>query len=302
MKLFIVSGRSGAGKTIALRVLEDLGYYCVDNLPVFFLPELINMSREKHNALAVSIDIRNLPESPETFLSFITNIKSDPVNQVNSIFLDADDATLIKRYEETRRIHPLGKNKLSLEDAIKAEHTILDQVAALADVRIDTSSLSIHQLAEEITALVLGKKDKDISIIFESFGFKHGIAKDADFVFDARFLPNPHWDPNLRPYTGLDEPVVNFFLKYPEVQLYIQQIDAMLMHWLPFLERNNRSYLTVAIGCTGGQHRSVYIAEALAKNFKSRGKNVQVRHKNLDPKLVKKPVVFGKDGVPVGNN
>lgn len=281
MKLLIVSGRSGSGKTIALRVLEDLGYYCVDNLPVSFLPELIRLSRIEHNLLAVSIDIRNFPESPESFVNYINSVKAEPSNEVSSIFLDADDNTLIRRYEETRRLHPLAKNNLTLEEAIKAEHNILDSIAALADIRIDTSSLSIHELSENITSLVLGKKEKNLSIIFESFGFKYGIAKDADFVFDARFLPNPHWVPELRPLTGLDEPVINFFAEYPEMGQYIQQIDAMLNHWLPYLERNNRSYLTVAIGCTGGQHRSVFIVEALAQRFRNRGKYVNVKHKNI---------------------
>jgi RNase adapter protein RapZ len=282
MKLLIVSGRSGSGKTIALRVLEDLGYYCVDNLPVSFLPDLLKLSRVEHNLLAVSIDIRNFPESPESFINYINSIKSDPSNEVISIFLDADDNTLIRRYEETRRLHPLAKSTLTLEEAIKAEHNILDSIADLTDVRVDTSTLSIHELSENITSLVLGKKEKKLSIIFESFGFKYGIAKDADFVFDARFLPNPHWVPELRPLTGLDDPVIKFFAEFPEMGQYIQQIDAMLNHWLPYLERNNRSYLTVAIGCTGGQHRSVFIAEALAQRFRNRGKCVNVKHKNIN--------------------
>ena len=299
MKLFLVSGRSGAGKTIVLRVLEDLGFYCVDNLPVNFLPELINMSREKHSMLAVSIDVRNLPASSDGFIRFINSIKKDPQNEITSIFLDADDAALVRRYEETRRLHPLAKNNLSLEEAIREEHRLLDPLAALADIRLDTTLSNIHQLSENITSLVLGKKSKDLSIIFESFGFKHGVPKDADFVFDARFLPNPHWDPELRHLTGIDEPVVKFFLKYPEMQLFAQQLDAFLNQWLPFLERSNRSYLTVAVGCTGGQHRSVYIAEYLARSFKARGKNVQIKHKNMDKNLVKMPTYFNADGTPV---
>ena len=194
MKLFIVSGRSGAGKTIALRVLEDLGYYCVDNLPVTFLPELINLSRSRHKLLAVSIDIRNFPESPDTLIPYIRSIKKDPNNEVINLFLDAEDSTLIKRYEETRRLHPLAKQNMTLAESIKKEHEILDPIAALADVRIDTSNDSIHDLSEQINTLVLGRKEKNLNIIFESFGFKRGIAKDADFVFDARFLPNPHWE------------------------------------------------------------------------------------------------------------
>lgn len=243
MKLFIVSGRSGSGKTIALRVLEDLGFYCVDNLPVSFLPDLVGQSKTFHDKLAVSIDIRNVPTNPEALIDFYNGMKSSPTNEVVSIFLDADDQTLIHRYEETRRLHPLAKSmKLTLEEAIKTEHQMLDSMAGMADIRIDTSTLSIHQLSETINTIVLGKKEKDLVIIFESFGFKYGTPKDADFVFDARFLPNPHWVPELRPLTGLDIPVKDFFRQYQEMSLYIQQIDAMLFQWLPYLERNNRSY------------------------------------------------------------
>ncbi len=287
MKLFIVSGRSGAGKTIALRVLEDLGFYCVDNLPVIFLPELINISRAHHEKLAVSLDIRNIPESPETFIPYIESIRKDHTTEVVNIFLDADDNTLIMRYEETRRLHPLTKRNLSLEDSIKQESDILEPIAALADIRIDTSNKSIHELESKITTLVLGKKLKNINIIFESFGYKRGIAKDADYIFDARFLPNPHWFTELRPLTGLDQEIVEFFNKYPEVENYIQQIYTFLNTWLPFIEKSNRSYLTVAIGCTGGQHRSVYIAESLAEKFKLIGKSVTVKHLYLDSKKKK---------------
>lgn len=289
MKLFIVSGRSGSGKTIALRVLEDLGFYCVDNLPVSFLPDLVGQSKTFHDKLAVSIDIRNVPTNPEALIDFYNGMKSSPTNEVVSIFLDADDQTLIHRYEETRRLHPLAKSmKLTLEEAIKTEHHMLDSMAGMADIRIDTSTLSIHQLSETINTIVLGKKEKDLVIIFESFGFKYGTPKDADFVFDARFLPNPHWVPELRPLTGLDIPVKDFFRQYQEMSLYIQQIDAMLFQWLPYLERNNRSYLTVAIGCTGGQHRSVYIAQELADRFKDRNKAVHVKHININSSKVKK--------------
>ena len=289
MKLFIVSGRSGSGKTIALRVLEDLGFYCVDNLPVSFLPDLVGQSKTFHDKLAVSIDIRNVPTNPEALIDFYNGMKSSPTNEVVSIFLDADDQTLIHRYEETRRLHPLAKSmKLTLEEAIKTEHQMLDSMVGMADIRIDTSTLSIHQLSETINTIVLGKKEKDLVIIFESFGFKYGTPKDADFVFDARFLPNPHWVPELRPLTGLDIPVKDFFRQYQEMSLYIQQIDAMLFQWLPYLERNNRSYLTVAIGCTGGQHRSVYIAQELADRFKDRNKAVHVKHININSSKVKK--------------
>ncbi len=281
MKLYIVSGRSGAGKSVALRVLEDLGFYCVDNLPVSLLSSFVENAVGEQTQLAVSVDIRNLPKKSEEFPAIVSNLKRRIDLEVISIFLDADDATLIRRYAETRRLHPLAKNRLTLEDAIKAEHAILDPIAGLSDVRVDTSMLTIHELSEVITTLVLGKKEKNISIIFESFGFKNGLAKDADFIFDARFLPNPYWERELRPLTGLDEDVIRFFQNYPEITLYIQQIDAILLHWLPYIERSNRSYLTVGIGCTGGQHRSVYIVEQLAARFRNRGKNVTVKHNSL---------------------
>lgn len=280
MRLFIVSGRSGAGKSIALGVLEDLGFYCVDNLPVELLPKLVRLSSKEYSSVAVSIDIRNLPSNPGDYIEFIRTLKNDKKNDVVSLFLDADDATLIKRYEETRRLHPLskGQTKMSLGEAIVKEHEVLDPIAEMADVRIDTSSLSVHDLTGHINSLVIGKKEKSLTIIFESFGFKNGIAKDADFVFDSRFLPNPHWVAKLRPLTGLDQEVIDFFAEYPEVQLYIQHIDSLLNQWLPYFERSNRSYLTVAIGCTGGQHRSVYIAETLAKYYLARKKDVTVKH------------------------
>ncbi len=282
MKLIVVSGRSGSGKTIALRVLEDLGYYCVDNLPVALLSQLVQELRGKYDNIAVSIDVRNIPEHGEEIERLLGQIRLASDIQFSSIFTDADNATLIKRYSESRRLHPLSRKQLSLDQAIIHETSLLAPLSASADLRIDTSSLSIHELSEQICERVLGKKEKELVLVFESFGFKNGTPKDADFVFDARFLPNPHWIPDLKPLTGLDEPVKRFFMAQPDVLLYTQQIDHLLVTWLPHLERNNRSYVTVAIGCTGGQHRSVFITEQLAANFRALGKNVQVRHRTLE--------------------
>ena len=282
MKLIVVSGRSGSGKTIALRVLEDLGYYCVDNLPVTLLPQLVNETRDRHDRLAVSIDVRNMPEQSGDIENLLGQIRQASDIEFSSIFTDADNATLIRRYGESRRLHPLSRKALSLDQAILQETHLLAPLSSTADLRIDTSSLSIHDLSEQICERILGRKEKELVLVFESFGFKHGTPKDADFVFDARFLPNPHWVPELRALTGLDGPVRDYLQAQPDVMLYSQQIDTLLSNWLPHLERNNRSYVTVAIGCTGGQHRSVFITEQLAASFRARNKTVQVRHRTLE--------------------
>lgn len=282
VQLVIISGRSGSGKTVALRALEDLGYYCIDNLPVVFLDELTKMAADRYPKLAVSIDIRNMPEDQNYLNNLLESIKHREDLNSTLIFCDADDQVLIKRYSETRRLHPLSKNNLSLTEAIILERTELSNIAAYADLRIDTSELSIHELVNAITTAILGRPEKQLVIIFESFGFKNGIVKDADFVFDARFLPNPFWEKPLRAYTGLDQPVIEFFKRYPQVGTYIKQIDDMLMYWLRDIEKSNRSYLTVSIGCTGGCHRSVYIAQTLADLFQSRGFNAKAHHRSLE--------------------
>nr|WP_283163112.1 RNase adapter RapZ [Succinatimonas hippei] len=280
--LVIISGRSGSGKTVALRVLEDLGYYCIDNLPVIFLPELVAVAKNRYPKLAVSIDIRNMPDNIQSFEDMYKTLRENKKIKTTLIYVDAEESVLIKRYSETRRLHPLSKRKLSLDEAIVLEGSILEDIASLADLRIDTSSLSIHDLAAQITTLINGHPEKKLVIVFESFGFKNGIAKDADFIFDARFLPNPFWDPLLRSKTGLDIEVVKFFDKYPQVNLYINQIDEMLTGWLGDIEKSNRSYLTVAIGCTGGCHRSVFIAQSLYERFEKRGLLTKVRHRSLE--------------------
>ncbi|WP_294564462.1 RNase adapter RapZ [Succinatimonas hippei] len=282
MDLVIISGRSGSGKTVALRVLEDLGYYCIDNLPVMFLPELVAVAKNRYPKLAVSIDIRNMPDNIQSFEDMYETLRENKKIKTTLIYVDAEESVLIKRYSETRRLHPLSKRKLSLDEAIVLEGSLLEDIASLADLRIDTSSLSIHDLAAQITTLINGRPEKKLVIVFESFGFKNGIAKDADFIFDSRFLPNPFWDPSLRNKTGLDVEVANFFEKYPQVNLYINQIDEMLTGWLGAIEKSNRSYLTVAIGCTGGCHRSVFIAQSLYERFEQRGLLTKVRHRSLE--------------------
>ncbi|MGP4123850.1 MAG: RNase adapter RapZ [Sodalis sp. (in: enterobacteria)] len=280
MVLMIVSGRSGSGKSVALRALEDMGFYCVDNLPVLLLPQLASTLAASNISAAVSIDVRNMPESPEIFEQAMNNLPQAFSTQL--LFLDADRNTLIRRYSDTRRMHPLSAGNLSLENAIDEEDLLLEPLRSHVDLVIDTTEMSVHELAEMLRTRLLGKRERELTMVFESFGYKHGIPIDADYVFDVRFLPNPHWDTKLRPMTGLDRHVAAFLDRYTEVHNFIYQTRSYLELWLPMLEANNRSYLTVAIGCTGGKHRSVYIAEQLADYFRSRGKNVQSRHRTLE--------------------
>ncbi len=279
MKLIIISGRSGSGKSIALRALEDLGYYCVDNIPVSLLPTLTHTIVDQHELVAVSIDVRNMPESENEISELLEYLPE--FWETTIIFLDATDDVLVKRYSETRRLHPLFKRSNSLIDAINEEREILIPVSEKADLHINTDKLSVHDLAEQVREKVLGKKTTDLVLIFESFGFKYGLPKDADYVFDVRFLPNPHWEPDLRPFTGLDDPVELFLSSQPLVMKLIWQIQNLVVTWLPHLERNNRSYVTIAIGCTGGKHRSVFVAQSLADAFKTSHGDVQVKHREL---------------------
>ena len=283
VELVVISGRSGSGKTVALRALEDLGFYCIDNLPVEYISSLVTKAKISYPKLAVSIDIRNLPTNNDIQKLTATyyQIMKDPSVHTTVIFLDANDQVLVRRYAETRRIHPLSQQQLSLDEAVSRESSLLSSISSVADLRINTTNLSIHDLTTEITTLVNGRPDKELLVIFESFGFKDGIASDADFVFDCRFLPNPYWEKNLRKFTGLDQPIHEFFDRYPEMAKYINQLDAFLMDWLPRIATSNRSYLTVAIGCTGGFHRSVYVAQSLCDNFVARKVKAQVRHRSL---------------------
>lgn len=281
--LVVISGRSGSGKTVALHALEDLGFYCIDNLPIVFLENLIKLAKQNYPKLAVSLDVRNMPlgDDYEELNNIYSKAIHDPDINPTIIFIDADDQVLIKRYSETRRLHPLSLKNLSLNEAIVKEAEVLKVISSIADLRIDTTNLSIHELCQQVITCVQGKPHKKIVIIFESFGYKDGITKDADFVFDARFLPNPYWDKSIRQYCGLDEPIKKFFSKYPEVENYIDKIDDLIFGILKSIEQSDRSYLTVAIGCTGGYHRSVYIAQSLADKFQRRGICVKVRHRSL---------------------
>ncbi|WPC73784.1 RNase adapter RapZ [Vibrio porteresiae] len=282
MRLIVVSGQSGAGKSVALRVLEDLGYYCVDNLPVNLLNAFIKSVQGSNQNVAVSIDIRNLPKDPGLIEPVLEQLKRH--NEVSVLFLDASAETLLKRYSETRRLHPLSLSdtKTSLANAIEIEKQILGPLKEQSDHVIDSSNKSIHELSELVRTYVEGRERKKLVMVFQSFGFKYGIPSDADYVFDVRFLPNPHWEPDLRPLTGLDAPIKSFLESYPEVIELKLQIQKFIEYWLPMLEKSNRSYLTVAIGCTGGKHRSVYIAQQLADYFAQLGNQVQLHHNTLE--------------------
>ncbi len=283
MKLIIISGRSGSGKSTALNLLEDEGFYCIDNLPVALIPQVVihlrDSSAQEHKQVAICVDARNASSDLSNMVSLFAN---KPQNvDIDLLFLDADSERLIKRFSETRRRHPLSDKHTALTEAIINERKILEPIADLATLTIDTSSMNLHELRTVIKSRLLEKQGPGISILFESFGFKQGVPVDADMVYDIRILPNPHWDPKLRALTGQNQPVMDFLKEQPHVQDMFDDIKNYLEKWLPLFEHNNRSYLTVAIGCTGGQHRSVYMAERLSKHFSEQYQNVQTRHREL---------------------
>jgi len=279
MKISIISGRSGSGKTICLHVLEDLGFYCIDNLPVSLLPNLIEHIKFNAQKIAIGLDARNLPTSLDQFNELISQIKQQG-HQCQIIYLDAEDAVLLKRFSETRRKHPLTNTNISLKEALRAEKKLLEPVTDLADLCLDTSSLSMHQLRDIVSQRIAEHKG-ELSLLLQSFGYKFGVPRDSDFVFDVRFLPNPYWQPELRPFTGMDSAVQNFILQKPETELFIQQLTSFLEQWIPSFIASNRSYMTISIGCTGGQHRSVFIAEKIKQRLENQQLPIQLRHREL---------------------
>ncbi len=277
MQLAIITGLSGSGKSIALNVLEDSGYYCVDNLPAQLLRETVDFLREAgYERVAVSIDVRS-GSSLARLPDLLEQIKSDEL-ETHVVFLDAKVTTLVKRFSETRRRHPLADNQRTLTESIKRERELLGEIGSLGH-RIDTSELNPNTLRTWVRDL-LSLDDTGLVVLFQSFGFKHGIPLDADFVFDVRCLPNPHYDPQLRDFTGRDSNVIRFLDADADVQKMAEDIRTFVERWLPCFVRDNRSYLTVAIGCTGGRHRSVYFAERLSAHF-GRKRPVLVRHREL---------------------
>lgn len=285
MKLVIVTGLSGSGKSIALETLEDCGFYCIDNLPVSLLETFLQQAaapdhQQAFKKTALSIDARNQGASLRHFPDSLRLARNQGID-CQILVLKADTEILLKRFSETRRRHPLTSNDRSLAEAIELERVLLEPVCSLADVLIDTTHTNVRQLRELVRARIETSKQPFMSLYFLSFGFKNGIPLDADFVFDVRCLPNPHWQPNLRPKTGQDTEVVEFLQNSPDVQSYLDELASFLRHWIPRFQAENRSYLTVAIGCTGGQHRSVYIVENLGRLFLAQSCDVLVRHREL---------------------
>jgi RNase adapter protein RapZ len=270
MRLIVVSGLSGSGKSVALDMLEDLDFYCVDNIPAGLLPGFIaytvRTSESTYRQTAVGVDARNRPED---------------LAEVPRLVLRAESETLLKRFSETRRRHPLTRHGVGLMEALEQEERLLAPLANAADLTIDTSRLSVHELRELIRERLVDRAKSGPSLLFQSFAYRHGVPDDADFVFDARALPNPYWDPALRELTGRDDLVARFLDNEAEVNRFFEDVRDFIERWLPSLVRSNRSYLTVAVGCTGGQHRSVYLAERLAAHFRGSEGSALVSHRDL---------------------
>ena len=285
MRLIIVSGLSGSGKTVALHALEDAGYYCVDNLHLglltAFVRQLMTPRMPLYETAAVGIDARSGIEELDHFGEIIEEIRGLGVN-LQIIFLRAEEEVLLRRFSETRRKHPLARRGVPLMEAIGLERSLLSRIAVRADLTVDTTRTNVHQLTHLIRDRVEQAGDQGLSLLFQSFGFKHGAPVDSDFVFDVRCLPNPYWEPMLRNLTGLDEDVMSFLGHYEVVDRMFESLRDFLEHWIPCFEREHRSYMTVSLGCTGGQHRSVYLTERLASHFReSRGTDVSTRHREL---------------------
>jgi UPF0042 nucleotide-binding protein len=283
-RLIIISGLSGAGKTVALNSLEDLGFYCIDNLPISLLGEFSNQLSDKKTGIiddvAIGIDARNpeidIVNLPET----ISTLKKKGLN-IDVVYIEANDNILTNRFSETRRKHPLSSDAIPLADAIKIERHIMEELSEYADIHIDTSHSLMHELRDIVREKIAKRPISSLSIQFTSFGYKHGLPNDADFVFDARCLPNPYWEKHLRGLSGKDEQVIKFLSKQKLVSDMLNQLKDFMEKWIPQFEADNRSYLCVAIGCTGGHHRSVYLAESLAEYFLQQGKHVIINHRDI---------------------
>jgi len=284
MRLVIVSGLSGSGKSVALNLLEDLNFYCIDNVPAALLDtvitELVATADSIYDNLAVGVDARNRSADLKSLPDLVRNLRSRGIH-CEVIFLHAEDDILLKRYSETRRKHPLSDKGLSLADAIAREHELLGPIIDSAELILDTTRTNVHELRNAIRERVGQRKDPELSILIESFGFKHGLPSDADFVFDLRCLPNPYWEIQLRQLTGKDRPVIEYLDGMPSVQNMYTDILTFLEKWIPQYMDFNRNYLTVALGCTGGQHRSVYLVEKLAAELRQKFGPVQTRHNEL---------------------
>ena len=283
MQLIIISGRSGSGKSTALNQLEDEGYYCIDNLPVSLLPSLVEKTSSEEfghfRGTAVCIDARNAWKDLANFGEVMASLPASVNSEV--LFLDAQESALIKRFSETRRKHPLSSDSMPLAEAIDKERQLLEPISSAASLVLDTSQMTIYELRDAVKQRLLGAESGSMSLLIQSFGFKRGIPTDADLVFDVRMLPNPHWVKELRLKNGLDAEVREFLeAQTTTAELYLD-ISSFLDRWLPHYRDSNRSYMTVAIGCTGGQHRSVYLANRLHEHFSKQHPSVKVVHKEL---------------------
>ena len=282
--LIVLTGMSGGGKTVALRALEDLEFYCVDNLPSALLPQLVGAvvegSGSKHRRIAVGVDVRNRGADFAHMPTVLSELAAAGV-QVHLIFLDCRAEVLMKPFSETPRRHPLATRGLSLADAIAEERRLLRPLMAIAEKVIDSSELNVHQL-RRLVATGYAQATEGLTLMFQSFAFKRGLPLDADFVFDARCLPNPHWHAHLRPLSGKDKPVRDFLDAEPLVGEYFADTARWLDAWLPRFEQDDRSYVTISIGCTGGRHRSVYLVEKLAAHYRARREGVLTFHRELE--------------------
>jgi RNase adapter protein RapZ len=283
MSFFIISGLSGSGKSIALQALEDMGFYCIDNLPAAMLPHLAgqvaNTKSDTFKSVAIGIDARNYAFMHEVPAS-LEQLRSLGI-KYQIVFLEAEESVLVKRFKQTRRKHPLTNPKTSLLEGIRQEKALLEPISFAAEIRIDTTHTTPVELRQQVHDIAGSQDTEGLTLLFESFGFKHGTPLDADYVFDIRCLPNPYWEAELRAFTGLEEPVVKYLERHQQVHVMFEDICAFLEKWLPSFEREQRSYMTIAIGCTGGQHRSVYMARRLSDHFAHKRITTQVRHREL---------------------
>lgn len=283
-QLIVVSGLSGSGKTVALRTLEDLDYYCVDNLPSALMPAFVSAvsqdSIAMHPRLAVGVDVRNRRQDLDRLPGILSDLARTGIDY-RLLFLDTRDEVLLKRYSESRRRHPLSADGIALADAIVQERKLLRPMRAIADTVIDTSDINVHQL-RRLVITEMGQKSGSMTLLFESFAYRRGVPSDADFVFDARALPNPHWNAMLRPLSGRDAAVRDWLEQQPDVAAFRADVAGFLDRWLPRFESEGRSYVTICIGCTGGRHRSVYLAERLAEHCRERFRQVLSYHREME--------------------
>jgi RNase adapter protein RapZ len=286
MRLIIVSGLSGSGKSVALHVLEDIDFYCVDNIPAAllkpFISHTIRGTDDTYPRTAVGLDARNRPNEIETIPKLVAELRRIGIS-CEVLYLHASDEVLLKRYAETRRKHPLVSGDVSLREAIATERRLLEPITRAADLVIDTTNMSVHALRERIRDRIELRREGRLALMFESFGYKHGIPGDADFVFDVRSLPNPYWEHSLRHLTGRDAAVIDYLTGHTTVNNMVASLAEFLTHRITEFARANRSYLTIAVGCTGGQHRSVYVVERLAEHFRQGYPDVLTRHDSLKP-------------------